>query len=42
METKNAESNDKSKDYRYLSDAACKQLLADKLILACILKTSPS
>ena len=25
-------------DYRYLSDAACKQLLGDKLILACILK----
>ena len=25
-------------DYRQLSDAACKQLLADKLILACILK----
>ncbi len=25
-------------DYRRLSDAACKQLLGDKLILACILK----
>ena len=25
-------------DFRRLSDAACKQLLGDKLILACILK----
>ena len=42
METKNVENHEESKVYRYLSDAACKQLLADKLILACILKTSPS
>ena len=30
--------SDSEVDYRRLSDAACKQLLGDKLILACILK----
>ena len=31
-------SADEIRAYRYLSDAACKQFLSDKLILACILK----
>ena len=38
METYNTNCDVKISDYRYLSDAACKQLLGDKLILACILK----
>lgn len=38
METHNTSNSDSNVDYRYLSDAACKQLLGDKLILACILK----
>ena len=38
METQNANCKANTTDYRYLSNAACKQLLGDKLILACILK----
>ena len=38
MVTRNDGNDTKFAEYRYLSDAACKQLLADKLILACILK----
>ena len=38
MKTSNSSKQSRKPDYRYLSDAACKQLLGDKLILACILK----
>ena len=38
MDTQNANCRASTVDYRYLSDAACKQILGDKLILACILK----